>query len=157
VSDRVTQESKDQAAAAGLDVQPDPIPNGGPSAHDLVKADLAHRLQRGIDTVMEDQTKRKQYGLDKYNSLLQPFNGRDQLQDAYEEALDLCVYLRMAIEERDLNLAQGLEDERHFLRGYEVGIRDEKRRHEREDEREKIDIFQEGYNKGALDERDRLS
>lgn len=28
-------------------------------------------------------------------------NGRDALRDAYEESLDLAVYLRQAIEERD--------------------------------------------------------
>ena len=32
---------------------------------------------------------------------LQAFNGRDSLKDAYEEALDLCVYLRTAIYEKD--------------------------------------------------------
>lgn len=89
-----TEAEKKMLADAGLEVQPEPISNGGPSAHDLVIA---------------DQTKRKQYGLDKYNSLLQPFNGRDQLQDAYEESLDLCVYLRTAIEERNLIAAQDLE------------------------------------------------
>ena len=33
--------------------------------------------------------------------LVQPFNGRDALVDAFQEALDLCVYLRQAIYERD--------------------------------------------------------
>ena len=37
----------------------------------------------------------------KYGVGLQPHNGRDVLRDAYEEALDLCVYLRQAIFERD--------------------------------------------------------
>ena len=32
---------------------------------------------------------------------LQAFNGRDALRDAYEEALDLCQYLRQALYERD--------------------------------------------------------
>lgn len=64
--------------------QPLPIPNDNPSCHDLVIADMEER---------------KQFGLRKYNSLLQPHNGRSFLQDAYEEVLDLAVYLRGRIEE----------------------------------------------------------
>lgn len=62
-----------------------PIPNDGPSAHDLVIADLQDR---------------KEHGLRKYNSLLQPFNGRDSVLDAYEEAQDLVVYLANLLEEQ---------------------------------------------------------
>lgn len=51
--------------------------------------------------VQKDMEARNQFGKDKYGVALQPFNGRDVLQDAYEEALDLCVYLRQAIYERD--------------------------------------------------------
>lgn len=52
------------------------------------------------DLVVEDMKKRDAFGKSKYGVHLQAFNGRDVLQDAYEEALDLCVYLRQAIEER---------------------------------------------------------
>jgi hypothetical protein len=51
--------------------------------------------------VIADIEKRKAVGLERYGTLLQPFNGRDALRDAYEEALDLAQYLRQAIEERD--------------------------------------------------------
>ena len=37
----------------------------------------------------------------KHNTRLQPYNGRDVLKDAYQEALDLVAYLRQAIYERD--------------------------------------------------------
>lgn len=67
------------------DQQPDPTPTHEPSAHDMVIADMAAR---------------KEFGLAKYGSLLQPSNGRDNLQDAYEEVLDLAVYLRNEIERR---------------------------------------------------------
>ena len=40
-------------------------------------------------------------GIRKYGTPLQPDNGRDSLQDAYEEALDLCVYLKNEIRLRD--------------------------------------------------------
>jgi len=48
---------------------------------------------------------RKQFGLRKYNSLLQPFNGRSFTQDAYEEVLDLAVYLRGKLEEERMQAA----------------------------------------------------
>lgn len=66
-------------------VEPAPTPTGGASMHDLV---------------IEDMAKRKEFGLAKYGTLLQAGNGRDALMDAYEEVLDLAVYLRQAIEER---------------------------------------------------------
>jgi hypothetical protein len=52
------------------------------------------------DMVIADIEARKAVGLQRYGTLLQPFNGRDALMDAYQEALDLCQYLRQAIEER---------------------------------------------------------
>lgn len=52
------------------------------------------------ELVVEDMIKRDNMGRWKYSTPLQPFNGRDSLQDAYEEALDLAVYLKNAILER---------------------------------------------------------
>lgn len=66
--------------------QPAPTPNDKPAVWALV---------------MQDMAERDQFGLDKYGTRLQPFNGRDALVDAYQEALDLVVYLRTAIYERD--------------------------------------------------------
>lgn len=51
--------------------------------------------------VISDMWKRHHKGIQTYGVPLQPFNGRDALWDAYEEALDLAVYLRQVIEERD--------------------------------------------------------
>jgi hypothetical protein len=67
--------------------QPAPVQTAHPAAWSLGIADMAQR------DVM---------GSEKYGTRLQPGNGRDSLQDAYEEALDLAVYLRTAIYERDL-------------------------------------------------------
>lgn len=50
--------------------------------------------------VMADMEERRKAGISKYGQPVQPFNGRDALIDAYQEALDMCVYLRQAIEER---------------------------------------------------------
>lgn len=63
-----------------------PIPNDEPIVHSLVARDLQQRLFVGIKT---------------YGQPLQPFNGRDALRDAYEEALDLACYLRQVLYERD--------------------------------------------------------
>lgn len=53
------------------------------------------------DLVISDMHGRDALGLRKYGRALLPHDGRDTLQDAYEEALDLAVYLRKAMLERD--------------------------------------------------------
>lgn len=66
--------------------QPPPVQNDGPAIQSLVIQDVAARLQVGIE---------------RYGTPLQANNGRDALWDAYQEALDLVVYLRQMIAERD--------------------------------------------------------
>lgn len=66
--------------------QPDPTPNQHPAVWPLVMVDMAGR---------------DKLGRERYGTPLQPHNGRDALRDAYEEALDLAVYLRTAMYERD--------------------------------------------------------
>jgi hypothetical protein len=53
------------------------------------------------ELVVEDMRARDMAGRAKYGVPLQAGNGRNALVDAYQEALDLCVYLRQAIAERD--------------------------------------------------------
>ena len=69
-----------------VEPQPPPVTTDYPASWDLVLHDILAR----------DATGKRKYGV-----RLQPFNGRDQLIDAYQEALDLVVYLRTAIYERD--------------------------------------------------------
>jgi hypothetical protein len=64
-----------------------PVPNDGTPIQRLVIADMEARLQVGIE---------------RYGTPLQAHNGRDALQDAYEEGLDLVMYLRQMIEERKI-------------------------------------------------------
>lgn len=66
--------------------QPMPTRNDRPACWDMVISDMGQR----------DYT-----GFRRYNTRLQPFNGRDALRDAYEECLDMAVYLRQALFERD--------------------------------------------------------
>jgi hypothetical protein len=51
--------------------------------------------------VLADLLARMEAGQQRYGTLLETHNGRDALMDAYQEALDLCMYLRQAIMERD--------------------------------------------------------
>lgn len=67
-------------------VEPDPKRNNAPAVWDLVISDMQDR---------------DNFGLQRYATRLQPHNGRDALKDAYQEALDLTVYLRQALYERD--------------------------------------------------------
>lgn len=64
------------------DHEPMPAKNNYPAIWDLVVEDIKERDVTGIKT---------------YGTRLQPFNGRNALIDAYQEALDLVVYLRQAI------------------------------------------------------------
>jgi len=66
--------------------QPKPRHNNNPAVWDLVLQDIKDRDSAGRI---------------KYGTRLQPNNGRDPLVDAYQEALDLVVYLRQEIYERD--------------------------------------------------------
>lgn len=52
------------------------------------------------ELVINDMRERDNVGRQRYGTLLQANNGRGALVDAYQEALDLAVYLRQAIEER---------------------------------------------------------
>jgi len=44
--------------------------------------------------VLKDIQSRIDKGVQQYGSRLQTFNGRDALWDAYQEAIDLVLYLR---------------------------------------------------------------
>ena len=66
--------------------QEDPIKNNLPIVQDMVILDIQMR---------------KEVGKERYGTYLQPFNGRSALWDAYQEALDLCQYLRQLIYEEE--------------------------------------------------------
>lgn len=68
--------------------EPPPIPNSSRSIWELV---------------IEDMNERNKEGIKKYGTPLQAHNGRNALVDAYQECLDLCVYLRQKIAEGDVS------------------------------------------------------
>ena len=75
-----------ELAAYGIATAQQSKPTGsGPDIVDMVKADLEARAVLGEKT---------------YGQRLKANNGRDALVDAYQEALDLVMYLRQAIEEK---------------------------------------------------------
>ena len=51
--------------------------------------------------VWMDLVDRANVGKQKYGTFLETHNGRDALMDAYQEALDLVMYLKQALMERD--------------------------------------------------------
>jgi hypothetical protein len=54
-----------------------------------------------LELVRADFDARAAAGREKYGTYLKAHNGRDALMDAYQEAVDLCMYLRQAMFERD--------------------------------------------------------
>jgi len=74
--------------------QPDPTPGRQRVIDEVLfdldaSAPLDHR-------VMRDLIARAEFGLEKYQTYLMTHNGRDALMDAYQEALDLIMYLKQA-------------------------------------------------------------
>jgi hypothetical protein len=49
------------------------------------------------DKIISDLKNRSEIGYKKYGHYLESFNGRNSLQDAYEESLDMCMYLKQSI------------------------------------------------------------
>ena len=66
--------------------QIEPTPNQHPAIQDLLILDIEQR---------------KQMCIAKYGTVLQGHNGRDALIDAFQEAMDLAIYLRQMLYERD--------------------------------------------------------
>lgn len=58
------------------------------------------------DHVLKDIEARVEAGKARYGTKLQMFNGRDAMWDAYQEAIDLVMYLRQAILEKE-EMARG--------------------------------------------------
>jgi hypothetical protein len=66
----------------------------------LLREKMGGVLVTGL-AVYGDLEQRLQLGLTRYGQPLRPFNGRNQLLDAYEEVLDALVYLRSAMYEAE--------------------------------------------------------
>jgi hypothetical protein len=118
--------------------EPDPVRTGGPDIWPLVIADIRTRFTFA-DHLIEDAEERNRIGTEKYGVPLQARNGRNPLVDAYQESLDLMVYLRQAIEEGD---REAMPD---YLDALRVGIR-LRYRLLTQRERERVDMIQDYIN-----------
>lgn len=89
--------------ADGIADQPPPVATTGPAIWPMVIADVRRMATRTDDAtvvaVVADMAERDAVGRARYGVPLQAHNGRDAAVDAYQEALDACVYLRQGIEE----------------------------------------------------------
>lgn len=59
-----------------------------------------------VDQVLADIRERAEAGKQKYGTYLETNNGRDPLWDAYQEAIDLVMYLRQALLEKEASQNQ---------------------------------------------------
>lgn len=83
--------------------QPAPIANTSRPVWELVIEDVetfnpvSGRAKEVKSQLLADMVARDALGRERYGTPLQTHNGRDHLRDAYEEALDLVVYLRASM------------------------------------------------------------
>lgn len=54
-----------------------------------------------LTQVLADIQERSDAGKERYGTYLETHNGRDALWDAYQEAIDLVMYLRQCLMERE--------------------------------------------------------
>jgi len=85
--------------------QPDPVRNEYPKVWDMVIEEYRKRPEHIFqENVVSEMRKRDILGLSRYGTHLQPFNGRDALEDLKDEVLDSVCYISQAIYEgRDVD------------------------------------------------------
>lgn len=98
LSDGFTTCSECPAFSSANTPEPPPTAGTGPDIWPLVIADLPEG-----SPLRADMQERHEQGIAKYGVPLRAFNGRNAMVDAYQEALDLVVYLRQALEETYLS------------------------------------------------------
>ena len=80
--------------------QPPPKHSASQPIWEMVIDDVCKYIDpETVGALVADMRERDQVGRERYGTPLTAHNGRDALIDAYQESLDLCVYLRQAIEE----------------------------------------------------------
>jgi len=79
--------------------EPPPTNNEHPAIADVVAADFVALGNLEGAAVAADIMARKAFGMAKYKTPLQPFNGRDVVMDLYQELLDATKYARVLLYE----------------------------------------------------------
>ena len=94
---------------SNFETNPPPIPNSSESLHDeMAQLSMVRMNPQILRLVFE----RKDFGLKKYGTVLQAFNGRDAETDLVEEIIDAMVYAYQAVVESsssipNLNIRRG--------------------------------------------------
>lgn len=79
---------------------PEPPPTG--DGEDVTLALIEELAETGgHGKLVRDLIERRQFGIDKYGTPLRTHNGRRHMHDAYQEVLDLVVYLKASCMEND--------------------------------------------------------
>jgi hypothetical protein len=87
--------------------EPEPLKN----EHPAVWQEIIEALKGRSDvpaSLLADMQRRDDFGRQKYHTPLQPFNGRNPIMDAYQEALDLVAYTKQAVMESTKNYQNSL-------------------------------------------------
>jgi hypothetical protein len=87
------REKEPQYVSDAATPEPPPVGNGGC---------VLDRVLEDLENVRKDLINRADQGKKKYGTVLRFFNGRNSLMDAYQEALDLVMYLRQAVGEQEM-------------------------------------------------------
>lgn len=85
------------------------------SERGLMRTNRVGVVENLMKAVVSDLKDRQQKGIKVYGKPLSIFNGRDALMDAYEEALDLVMYLRQRLTE--IEFENDTVTIRRYLRG----------------------------------------
>lgn len=109
------------ASEPAITPEPPPKPSDGPELWPLVVEDL--RREGAPSSLIADAQARDAWGRSKYGTPLRARNGSDAMVDAYQEALDLAVYLRQATEESNLYSELFYRKALGLLRWIHVAIR----------------------------------
>jgi hypothetical protein len=106
--------------------QPAPIQNDKPALWPMVIEDFKNYYGEELigktphlSVVIADMNSRDQFGRKKYGVPLQMHNGRNAVNDAYEELLDGAVYLKQAIEE-GTNYDKSFQEIIYLKKAYEL-------------------------------------
>lgn len=96
--------------------QPAPVANTNPPVWEEVIGKLLNWMEPSdlLNQIVTDCHERDRLGRERYGTPLQPFNGRDPLIDAYQEAQDLVAYLAQCAMEED-GRRSGMEADYWFM------------------------------------------
>ena len=91
---RIVSEAKQWRELGASKPEPAPQNQDGPALWPMIIAELEQEADPAYLLVAKDARERHEFGVKKYGVPLVANNGRNHLRDAYQELLDLIVYLR---------------------------------------------------------------